>query len=237
MLSNQAVSFTSLRLPTIVMIDMNKNDERQKGAINGLAILTVVLLLLVMAFGSVMIWALVNYNDQKSNVDAKISKEVAIATKAQSEEDEKKFAERQKDPYRDFVGPTDLGRVTFNYPKTWSVYIDKEGQIYEAYLHPITVHPVSSKRPYALRVSISNKTYDRSLAEFESLVKKGELKSSPVTVNGFTGNRLDGVFPGDIEGSMVLFKVRDKTLRVYTESPSFRDDFNNIILESFSFNP
>lgn len=216
---------------------MNKEQKRQEGAVSGLLIANVVLLLLVMAFGSVMIWALVNYNDQKSNVNAKVEVAVAEAKKIQSQEDDKKFAELEKAPYRQFVGPDDLGRVTFSYPKTWSVYIDKEGQSYEAYLHPLTVHPVSSNRPYAARVSISDKTYDKSLAEYEGLVKKGDLKSSPVTINGFTGNRLDGKFNKDVEGSMVLFKVRDKTLRVYTESPTFRTDFNEIVLKTFSFNP
>lgn len=216
---------------------MNKAYERQEGAVSGLLIVNAVLTLLVMVFGSVMIWALVNYNEQKSNVEAKIDKEVAIAKKEQSDEDEKKFAEREKEPYREFVGPDDLGRVTFSYPKTWSAYVDKEGQTYEAYLHPGVVPPVNSNRQFAVRVSIAGRSYDQSLREYEGLVKKGDLKSSPITVNGFTGNRLDGKFSKDVEGSMVVFKVRDKTLRVYTESPTFRDDFNDIILKTFSFNP
>lgn len=216
---------------------MNNTIKRQDGAASGLAILSVVLILFVMVFGSVMIWALVNYNDQKNNVDAKVEAAVALAKQEQSETDQKKFAELEKEPYRQFVGPDDLGRVTFSYPKTWSVYIDQEGKAYEAYLHPQIVHPVKSNRPYALRVSIASETYDKALSGYESLVKKGSLKSSPVTVNGFTGNRLDGMFSNDIEGSMVLFKVRDKTLRVYTESPTFRNDFDKIILDSFNFNP
>lgn len=231
------MSFTTTSLATIVNADMKEILKRQEGAVSGLLIANIVLILFVMVFGSIMIWALVNYNDQKANVDAKIEVAVAEAKKVQATEDEQKFAEQEKAPYRDFVGPVDLGRVTFTYPKTWSVYVGKEGQAYEAYFYPISVPPIDSKRPYALRVSITDKTYERSIDEYESAVKKGELKSSPITVNGYEGNRLDGKFTKETDGSMVLFKIRDKTLKMYTESPNFKADFDNIILKSFNFNP
>ncbi len=215
---------------------MNTRLRGEEGAVSGPVIANIVLLVLVIGFGSMMIWALVNYTDQKNNVDAKIDVAVATAKKEQSDEDEKKFAEREKEPYRPFVGPDDLGRVTFNYPKTYSVYVDKEGTSYEAYLHPSVVPPLSSKRPYALRVSIVDRPYEQSLKEYDAIVKRGELKSTPVTINGYDGNRLDGRFSKEVEGSMVVFKVRDKTLRVFTEAATFRNDFNDIILKSLNFN-
>lgn len=216
---------------------MNKNISRQRGAISGLLIFNIVLLLLVLLFGSVMIWALVNYTDQKKNVDSKIEVAVAEAKKQQMETDEKIFTEREKYPYRQFVGPEDLGRVSFEYPKTWSVYTAKEGGVLETYLHPGVVQSVDSDRPFAARVSVTDKSYEQTLKDYDNAVKKGELKSSPVTVNGFSGNRLDGKFSKTVEGSMVVFKVRDKTLRVYTQSPSFRNDYNDVILKSLKFNP
>lgn len=215
---------------------MNRELSRQEGAVSGLLIATILLTVFVLVFGSVMIWALVNYNDQKNNVNAKIEAAVAQATKAQAEEDEKQFIEREKEPYRQFLGPEDLGRVSFDYPKTWSVYVNKTGSEYEAFLHPGIVPPVNSKQPYALVMNVENMSYERVLGKYESLVKKGDLKSSPTTVNGYTGNRLDGKFSDEVEGSMVIFKIRDKTLVLATQSPTYRNDFDNIILPKLTFN-
>jgi hypothetical protein len=36
---------------------------------------------------------------------------------------------------------------------------------------------------------------------------------------------------------MVIIKVRDKTLEIYSESADYQDDFNNIVLASLSFAP
>lgn len=209
----------------------------EAGAVTGALILNVVLTVLVLLFGSVMVWALVNYSDAKNNVDAKVAAAVAQAKKVQAEEDEKKFIEREKEPLRPFVSPDDLGRVSFKYPKTWSVFIDKATGGYEAYLHPGVVHPLNSKQPYAARVSIETRAYDQVLQTYRPLVQRGDLRSSPVTINGFSGNRLDGNFSKDIKGAMVIFKVRDKTLRLYTESDSYLNDFNTIILKDLTFNP
>ena len=216
---------------------MSLMNSNERGAA-GLVIACVISIILVLIFGSVMIWALVNYNDQKTNVDAKITAAVADAKKAQAEEDESKFAEREKDPNKDFVGPSDLGQIQFKYPKTWSAYKNIEtASTLEAYLQPGVVHPVSSRQAYALRVSVLDRPYEQELKTYQGLVQKGDLRSSPVTVNGFNGNRIDGKFSKDIEGSMVVFKVRDKTLKIFTESPTFRGDFDGIILKTLKFNP
>lgn len=212
----------------------------ERGSVSGLLIANLTLILLSLVLGSVMIWALVSYNDQRQNVDAKIQKAVAEAKKQQYDSDAKTFAEREKQPYKQFVGPSELGRVTFDYPKTWSAYVGSDGgqgTSYEAYLHSGVVPPTISRQPYALRVSIDSRSYDQTLQQYQSSVQSGDLKSMAVTVNGFSGNRLDGKFPGGFEGSMVIFKVRDKSLRLYTETPVFRSDFDNIALKTLKFNP
>ncbi|PLS81137.1 hypothetical protein CYG49_02770 [Candidatus Saccharibacteria bacterium] len=216
---------------------MRKEFARQEGAVTGLLIANVLLTVFVLIFGSVMIWALISYNDQKNNVDAKINAAVAQAKKEQADEDEKQFIEREKEPTRPFLGPEDLGRVSFNYPKTWSVYINKTGSEYEAFLHPGVVMPLTSKQPYALKVNINNNSYERELQKYEQQVKKGDLKSSPTTVNGYQGNRLDGKFTNEVTGSMVIFKIRDKALTLQTQSPTYRNDFDGIVLPKLTFNP
>jgi hypothetical protein len=195
-----------------------KKYTREAGFMNTLMIPTIILGVLVLGFGSFAIWSFVSYSDQKNNVDQKIAAAVADAKKAQTEEDQKNFLEREKEPYRVFVGPDDLGRASFNYPKTWSVYVGKDGRdrSYEAYLQPGTVPPVDSKTPYAVRMTVENRAYEEVLKAYQELVKKGDLRSAPVAIEGQNGTRLDGNFTKDIQGSMVVFKIRDKTLRVYT---------------------
>lgn len=178
-------------------------------------------------------WLLINYMDQKTDVDTKISIAVNTAVKQQADDDTTKFNEREKDPNREFAGPDDYGQVTFNYPKTWSVYIDKDvtnGGTYEAYFNPVSVPPISNDQQFALRVTIEEKDYSDVLASYNSLVKKGSLNSSGVTAtNGATGTRLDGVFSKDIRGCAVIFKIRDKTLTIRTDASAFKSDFDSLI--------
>lgn len=205
---------------------------------NPLVISNVLLAVFAIALGSVMVWALVNYNDQKDNVDAKIAVAVASAKKEQSALNEKDFLEREKAPYDQFVGTDDLGRVTFNYPKTWSVYQAKQdGSGMEIYLHPGVVPMVTQGQQFATEVKIVDRPSDQVLKSYESAVKSGNLKSSQVVVNGFSGTRLDGKFSEEITGSVVIFKVRDKTLTVATDAATFKTDFDNVILKSLDFNP
>ncbi|TAL14859.1 hypothetical protein EPN95_01375 [Patescibacteria group bacterium] len=180
------------------------------------------------------IWSFVNYTEQKTNVDGKIDDAVAVAKKAQADSDEAKFAARDKEPNREFVGPDDYGQLRFNYPKTWSVYINKDasttGGTYEAYLNPVSVPAVSSTQQYALRVTIEQQDYNTVITSYNTLVKTGALHSSAVVAaNGVNGTRLDGNFTKDIRGAAVIFKIRDKTVTLRTDANTFLGDFNALI--------
>lgn len=217
-----------------------KHTSHESGSVNPLLISSILLAVLCAGLAGFGIWSFTSYLDQKQNTDAKIETALTEAKAAQAEELEKDFIEREKQPYTKFNGPDDLGHVTFDYPKTWSVYIAKSGGSsaeFEAYLNPGTVPTVSNQQPYATRVVISDRTYDATLKSYEALVKKGDLKSSPVTVNGFTGVRLDGKFSNQREGTSVIFKVRDKTLILSTDASAFKADFDTVILKSLDFNP
>ena len=210
----------------------------ERGAISGSLVAIIGLAVLAVAAGSAAIWAYVNYNEQKTNVDGKINLAVAEAKKEQGDVDEAKFAEREKEPNRQFVGPDDYGRLIFNYPKTWSVYEATDvsrGGNYEAYLNPVTVPPVTNKQQYALRVTIEEKDYDQVVKSYESLVKKGDLRSSPTSANGHDGTRIDGSFSKDIRGSAVIYKIRDKTVTLRTDADTFKPDFENVI-KTLDFN-
>jgi hypothetical protein len=212
--------------------------NHERGGVSGSLIAIIGLSILVLGAGSLAIWALLNYSEQKTNVEGKIDLAVAEAKKVQGDADEVKFAEREKEPNRQFVGPDDYGRLTFTYPKTWSVYVARDvakGGDYEAYLNPVTVPPVSPTQQYSLRVLIEEKDYDQVVKSYENLVKKGDLRSSATSANGNNGTRLDGSFTKDIRGSAVIYKIRDKTLTIRTDADTFKPDFENII-KTINFN-
>ena len=215
-----------------------RNNNHQTGAVSGALIALISMGVGMLALGGLATWAFVNYQDQKSNVDARVERAVAKAEKQQAEEDETKFAEREKEPRREFAGPDDYGRLSFMYPKTWSVYVDKDGSNssdFEAYLNPIVVPPIKDENRYALRVTVTKKSYEDTLKRYESLVKKGELKNSATSANGQTGTRLDGSFDKDIRGAAVIYKVRDKTVIIQTDAKTFIPDYEKII-KTITFN-
>lgn len=209
------------------------------GYANPLVISNIVVGAIAVILGGIMVWALAGYSDQKNNVDRKVAAAVSEARKQQSDDDSKKFAEQEKLPTREFVGPADLGRVSFQYPKTWSVYVAKDGSSggYEAYLHPGSVAPVTPTTPYAARVVVEDKDYDTIVKAYQRKVDTGDLRSSAVSVSGFSGVRLDGTFSKERKGSAVVFKVRDKTLTIASDIESFASDYNDIVIKSLKFNP
>ncbi len=185
-----------------------------------------------------LVWALINYVDQRDNVDTKVTTAVAEARKDQADQDEAKFQEREKDPKRQFVGPEDYGRLTFGYPKTWSLYVAKDatsGSTYEAYLNPVAVPPVSNSTQFALRILIESRDYDQVINTYQTAVRRGDLTSSTVRADEQTGTRLDGRFSADIRGSAVIFKIRDKTVTLRTDADTFRGDFDALV-SSITFN-
>ncbi|HSE61026.1 MAG TPA: hypothetical protein VLA88_01885 [Candidatus Saccharimonadales bacterium] len=215
------------------------NSSRAAGFVPISIILNVVLTVLVLAVGGFAVWAYMGYQDFKENSDAKVDVAVKEAKTQQKKEDDTAFAEQEKLPTRQLVGPDELGSVTLDYPKTWSVYVGSNGSVtptYEAYLYPGAVPPTNSNTPNALRVSVLNEAYENTLQQMDQFLKTGDLKASSVTLNGVTGVRFDGKLSVNTQGSMVVFKVRDKTLKVFTESETFRGDFDKIILPSLKFN-
>lgn len=211
---------------------------RQRGQIHASTIIVIVLTILLAGAGSFAIWAYLQYQEQKTDVDGKIDLATTKARKEQADADEAKFIEREKEPNRQFVGPSDYGRVTFMYPKTWSVYEAREastGGNYEAYLNPVVVPQITSQRQFALRVTIVNQDYEAVIKQYQSLVTRGDLKSRGVAIGEYTGTRLEGNFSKDIRGAAVIFKIRDKTLMIRTDSNTFMKDFDALV-ETIEFN-
>lgn len=201
----------------------------------------VVLSMTTLTFLGLFIWMMVQYNDVSTDVNAQIKTAVDAAKMEQALEDEAEFAEREKDPYRDFAGPADYGQLSFKYPKTWSVYIASDaskGGDYEAYLNPIEVNPVSANTINALRVTIRDKAFDDVVQEYQRFMENRDanLSVESVTVAGATANRYTGTIPNtELNGVIVIFKIRDKTAILQTDSMLFVEDFN-ILLSTVQFN-
>lgn len=236
---------------------MNASRVSERGSVDGKLIGLVVLSLLFILAGSAAIWAFMNYKDAKDNSDSKVEVAKVEAEKAQSDKDEAAFLAREKEPMRQFASPDDYGHITFDYPKTWSVYqatvTGKSGATYAVYLNPIYVPPVPSNAlsdlvsgskltpstgyvsKFAVRLKVEQKTYDETLTAYNALVKTNQLKSSAFTTGSVTGTRFDGKFNGDITGSAVVIKMRDRTLTLRTDADVFAEDFNKLI-KTIGFN-
>lgn len=214
------------------------NRTQQRGAVNAWLILSIVFAVTTVTAAGFLVWALTNYYDQKDNVDTKVSAAVATAKKEQADEDEKKFLERDKEPNRQFIGPDDYGRLMFSYPKTWSVFVERDASTdneFQAYLNPVSVPPVGNRAQVALRVTIESRDYDNVVQSFDPLVKEGKLSSSVVQTDDVIGTRLDGSFSEDIRGAAVIYKIRDKTVTIRTDADTFKGDFDTII-KTITFN-
>lgn len=206
-------------------------------------IIIVMLSLVAITFIILFVWILMKYNDVNDDVTGRINSAVAAAKQEQAMEDEKEFAEREKDPYRTFAGPADYGELTFKYPKTWSVYIAADavsGGDFSAYLNPMQVDSVSNKDSiYALRVTVRDKAFDVVATEYQKAMDKKDsgLSMETITVGGAVANKYTGKIPGtELNGFIVIFKIRDKTAILQTDSVLFENDFFNTVLKNIEFN-
>lgn len=181
--------------------------------------------------------------DYKDNVDQKISLAVEEAVEVSKAEQEKEFAEREKEPLKTYNGPSQYGSLTIAYPKTWSVYVNESGKgntPLEGYMHPGVVPGVDSGISFALTFQVIESPYDQELDSYSSAVKRGTVRVSPVKLDkvpSVAGSRIDGEVERDKQGSVVLLPVRDKTLKVSVLSDQFISDFENIILKNLVFTP
>ena len=204
-------------------------------------IVIIIVSLIAVTFIGLFIWMFVQYKDVQTDVDGQIAVAVAEAKDEQTVKMEAEFLEREKYPYKTFSGPVDYGQLTFEYPKTWSVYIAKDaanGGDYEAYLNPVQVDAVSNTTINALRVIIRDKSFEDIAAEYQKAMDKKDsnLTVETITINGATANRYTGTIPNtDLSGYIVIFKIRDKTAILRTDSVLFQGDFDKL-LETITFN-
>jgi len=192
----------------------------------------VIVTLLTIGFGVFSIWAFTNYNEQKDNVDIIVASAITEAQKQQETELRAEFAEEQKSPNKTYISPQALGSVKIVYPKSWSAYVKEQETSsvkLDGYFHPNFVPDSSSDTLFALRIETSSNSYTRELDTYQRDVEDGTLKAKSITISGTKGTRLDGEIDNDVQGAMILLPLRDRTLKVWTESTNFMGDFNNVV--------
>ena len=228
---------------------MNYMPMKPKKSFAGLMV-TVLLILGLLGSLGFGIWAFSSREDYKNNSDQKSAAAVEIALAKQQEELKIQFDEEAKSPFETYAGPSTAGSVKILYPRTWSAYVTEEAQSQSpvnGYFHPgfvpKTIGGVDVVA-FALRLEVSNQSYSQVMQQYESYVKQGSLSAQPVTlasVPDTVGTLFKGaIVPGvtKIDGTMLVMPIRDKTLRIWTESNSaFGSDFEKTILPNLSFVP
>jgi hypothetical protein len=213
-----------------------------KSLIKTIAIIA--LSLVSVTFIGLFIWMYTQYDEARTDVDGQIAEAVVKAVDENTVKLENDFAEREKYPFKTFAGPIDYGELTFKYPKTWSVYVAKDahnGGDFEAYLNPSEVYEVSDDTLMALRVKILNRPFDDIVSTYQDELDGDNpnltLESVLIGENkNITANRYTGILPNtEFDGFVVIFKIRDKTAIIQTDSKTFEDDYDKL-LSSIVFN-
>lgn len=187
------------------------------------------------------VWAFSGRQDYKNNVETKIAAAVQANTKKVQKDDAAAYAEQSKNPMKTYVGPEQFGTVSITYPKTWSAYVVTGNSAIplDLYVHPDVVPSINADTSnFALRVQVVDQKYSTVLQQFVSQQKQQKVTAQPFVlpkVPGVTGIRFDGQISQNKQGSMVVLPVRDKTLKIWTESSAYLTDFNEKVLPNASF--
>jgi hypothetical protein len=203
-------------------------------------VLTVFLLIGAVGFGA---WAFMERQDYKNNVDEKIAAAVEVSNQEVASAKDAEYLEREKEPFVQYRGPSTFGSVDITYPRTWSAYVDDIGKgtvPVNGYFHPKYVPSEDAGVQFALRIEVVNRAYSQEMRKFDSVVKSGKASVSPYrapNVGDVLGSRIEGEIASRQNGYMVVFPLRDKTLKIWTESESFLKDFNQTILPNLVFVP
>jgi hypothetical protein len=213
------------------------NDQR--GSFNVLVvplIMSVSLLLAAIGFGA---WAFTERSDYKNDVDEKIEAATAVAVERAKTEKDNEFLQREKEPLKAYTAPAQYGGFSLKYPRTWSAYSQEQTDQLTLIMQPDVVSS-NDQTPYALKIEIVSTTYAQAVKSTENGIRQGKLRASTVSlpkVPGVVGLRTDGEISTNKTGAVVYMPMRDKTIKITTESTDKLADFNNIILPNFEFIP
>ena len=195
-------------------------------------IILVFVSLVAVTFIGLFVWKYLEWDTVRTDVEGQIDEAVAIAVAENTAELEAEFTEREKYPYKAFTGPADYGSVSFEYPKTWNVYVAKDaanGGDFEAYFNPGEVQPVSTSTINALRITITTGSFDDEIRSFENHVKSGRLTLATRNIGSAVANVYSGQLSNTMQGIVTLFKLRDKVVTIQTDAMIFSEEYYKLL--------
>lgn len=208
------------------------------GAINVLLVPLVVAVLSFFATLGFAYWAYSERNDYKDNSDQKAAAAVEVASQKVASEKDNEFLEREKNPLVDYAGPAQYGSIKVKYPKTWSALITEENTPTYIFNPKYVYGGVDTKQ--ALKITVESQEYNSVIGQFDGQLDQGELTAKAYSlpkVPGVVGIRFDGQIEPGKSASLIILPLRDKTIKIVSESPEYFKDFNNIILPNLVFSP
>lgn len=222
-----------------VMKHKNQNGAAQTSVV--VAVLMTMLFIFALIFGLLMF---AKKSDLQKNIDKKVEAQMVIESKKIEAQKDAELAEKEKSPVKTYVGPSTFGSVTFDYPKTYSGYVVEAtgsgGTPLEGFFHPNIVPKEDKSVSFAIRFELVSASYDAQVKSFDSSVKSSKVTVKPyraAMVPDVLGVRIDGEIINGKQGSLILLAVRDKTLRLWTESKDTLADFEKYVLPNLSFSP
>lgn len=217
-----------------------RSDER---GLNMLIIPLVAVVVFFMVTLGFALWAYSGRQDYKDNVDQKVETAVDVAQKETATEKDNEFIEREKQPLKEYKGPTAFGGIQIRYPKTWSAYVDETGSgasPLDGYFHPNFVPGINSGSNFALRLQVVDRPFADELRSYDAQVKSGKATAEPykpANVPNVVGVKVEGEIVPRKQGIVILVPLRDKTIKLSTEADSYKKDYNDNVLPNFSFTP
>ena len=228
------------------LVSYHKNYMKrahEQGVVSSAALIAVVMTVLFVSALVFGFWAFAGQQDYKNNAQKKIDAAVEAVQKENKEKLASDVAEALKSPTKTYTGSATFGAVTFNYPSTYSAYVNESKDAtppLSGYFHQGVIPAVDGSQPLALRVQIINNSYANELSSYSTPAKSGKVTISAfraAKVSSVLGSRIDGAITTQFTGSLIMLPLRDKTLKIWTESNSFLADFNTYVVPSISFTP
>lgn len=203
-------------------------------------ILVATLVFLLIAVGGVAGWALYAYQQERTTVQEQIEVAVEEARQQQEQELRAEFQEERDNPFRTYTAPSVFGTLEVDFPASWNVYAEDSTSSttqLDVFIHPEQVRrPDDTNFPHAFRLQLVDNLFEDATESLQSGAEEGELEARTITVSGIEGVRYRGELEHGIgsgfDSVLVALPYRDKTVFMWTEGESHRNDFGDILEEA-----
>lgn len=222
---------------------MKKLDFR--GELNVLLISLILVILILFGTGGFAYWAYTNMTKYKYHADQVAAAAVKVSDDALTKQLNTQFAEKEKNPYKVYVGPATYGSLRVTYPKTWSAYVATgSSNPIDGYFYPDVVPDTGSggdsSTNFALRIQVQNDNYSDVMQQYQGLAQSGDVQVVPYHLPKeptVIGSMVTGQIQDTKTGTIIILPVRNYVLEIWTEGSQFLPDFTNIITPNFDFSP